>query len=91
MVDGAIVSWPGCTSVPVPVNCTEREGFAPLELNKRLPVIIPPDGGANETLKVTLWAAARMSGGLIPLKLNPAPPGVIWEIVRDEHQKFIKI
>jgi len=42
-------------------------------------------------LKVTLWAAARMSGGLIPLKLNPAPPGVIWEIVRAEPPEFVTV
>ena len=30
-----------------------------------------------------------MSGKVIPLKLNPAPLGVIWEIVRDVPPEFV--
>jgi hypothetical protein len=78
-VDGVTVNWPGIA--PVPVNGTESVGFEPLELIPRLPLTLPPACGAKETLKVMLCAAARVSGRVIPLKLNPVPPGVIWEIV----------
>jgi len=84
---GVSVNWPA--SAPVPVNGTESVGFDPVELIPRLPVILPPVCGAKETLKVTLCAAARVSGRLIPPKLNPVPLGVIWEIVTPEPPEFV--
>ena len=88
-VEGVIVNWPG--SAPVPVKGTESVGFELLELIARLPVTLPPACGAKETLKVTLCAAARVSGRLIPLSLNPAPLGVIWEIVTAEPPVFVTV
>jgi len=91
MAEGPTANWPASATVPVPVNETERTGFEPLELIARLPVALPPDCGANKTLNVTLWAAFRVSGRLIPLTLNPVPPGVIWEMVRAEPPEFVRV
>ena len=89
MVEGATASCPG--SVPVPVEGTEMAGFDPLELMRKLPEKLPADCGANEVLNVTLCAADNVSGRLIPLKLNPVPLGVIWEIVRGEPPEFVSV
>jgi hypothetical protein len=40
-------------------------------------------------LNVTLWAAASVSGRVIPLKLNPAPLGIICEIVSADPPEFV--
>jgi hypothetical protein len=40
-------------------------------------------------LNVTLCAAASVSGRVIPLKLNPPPLGVIWEIVTADPPEFV--
>jgi hypothetical protein len=42
-------------------------------------------------LNVTLCAAYSVRGRLIPLKLNPAPLGVIWEIVSAEPPEFVMV
>jgi len=73
---GVTVNCPD-TEVPVPVNETEELEFDPVEVMARVPVSLPADGGANEALKVTLCAGARVSGRLIPLTLNPVPVGLI--------------
>src|ERR1700722_463364 len=89
MVDGATANCPG--SVPVPLEGAETAGFDPLELMRKLPAALPADCGANEALNVTLCAADNVSGRLIPLKLNPVPLGVIWEIVRAEPPEFVSV
>jgi hypothetical protein len=83
------VSWPG--NDPVPFKGTESEGFEPVEVIPRLAVTAPPVDGAKETLKVTLCAAARVIGRVIPLKLKPVPLGVIWEIVSPEPPEFVRV
>jgi len=88
MLEGVTVNWPG--NVPVPERGTETPELALLVI-PRLPVALPPDVGAKATLKVTLCPAARLSGGVIPLKLNPVPPDVIWEMVNDEPPELVSV
>ena len=40
-------------------------------------------------MNVTLWAAPSVNGRVIPLKLNPAPLGVICEIVSADPPEFV--
>ena len=62
---------PGVT--PVPDRGMVRVGFEALEVMVRFPLALPADDGANETLKVALCPAVRVTGVVIPLKLNPEP------------------
>lgn len=55
------------------------------------PVTAPAAAGENVTLKVVLCPADNVNGRLIPLKLNPVPLGVIWEIVTPEPPVFVNV
>ena len=68
---GLAPSEPGVT--PVPDRGMVRVGFEALEVMVRLPLAVPADGGANDTLKVVLCPAVSVTGAVIPLKLNPEP------------------
>ena len=68
---GSAPSVPGAT--PVPDRGMVRVGFEALEVIVRFPLALPADDGANETLKVALCPAVRVTGVVIPLKLNPDP------------------
>jgi hypothetical protein len=48
---------------------------------ERLPVNVPAAVGANFTINVTLWPAARVIGRVIPVKVNPLPLIVACEMV----------
>ena len=50
-----------------------RVGLDAVEVMVTLPLAIAADVGANLTLKVVLWPAVRVSGVVIPLRLNPVP------------------
>jgi hypothetical protein len=88
MLEGVTVSWPG--SVPVPERDTDSPELA-LFVIPRLPVALPPDVGAKATLNVTLCPAARLRGGVMPLKLNSVPLALICEMVRDEPPEFVSV
>jgi hypothetical protein len=90
IVEGVTVNWP-VSSVPVPASGTERVGFEAVEITARLPEMLPAACGANETVKVTLCAAPRVSGRLIPLRLNPVPLGVIWEMVKGDPPELLRV
>jgi len=70
---------PGAT--PVPDTGMVRVGLDALEVRLTLPEALPAADGANETLKVVLWPAVRVSGTLVPLRLNPVPPAAACEMV----------
>ena len=72
MVVGVTASCP-TAAVPVPDKGMVRVGFEALEVIVRFPLALPADDGANETLKVALCPAVRVTGVVIPLKLNPEP------------------
>ena len=58
---------------PVPDNGMVRVGFDAVEVMVTLPLALAADRGANLTLKVALWPAVRVTGVVIPLRLNPVP------------------
>jgi len=68
---GLAPSVPGVT--PVPDNGMVSVGFDALDVMVALPMALPADDGANETLKVALCPAVSVTGVVIPLKLNPEP------------------
>ena len=72
MVVGLTASCP-TAAVPVPDRGMVRVGFEALDVMVRLPLATPADDGVNETLKVALCPAVRVTGAVIPLKLNPEP------------------
>ena len=54
-------------------------GFEAFELIVTVPVAVPVEVGANLTVYVALWPAARVKDELIPLRVNPAPLIVTFE------------
>lgn len=50
-----------------------RVGFDALDVTVRLPLALPADDGANDTLNVVLCPAVSVTGVVIPVKLNPDP------------------
>ena len=68
---GLAPSVPGVT--PVPDKGMVRVGFEAFDVMVTLPLALPADDGANETLKVALCPAVRVTGVVIPLKLKPEP------------------
>ena len=64
-------SAPG--AIPVPDKGTVRVGFGAFEVIVTVPLTLPADAGANVTLKAALCPAVRVTGVVIPLKLNPVP------------------
>lgn len=61
------------TARPVPVNGTFSVGFDAVEVMVTSPLTAPAVVGVNSTLKLALCPGVRVTGALIPLKLNPAP------------------
>jgi hypothetical protein len=55
------------------------------------PVTAPLVCGAKATLKLVLWPAARVSGRVIPLRLNPAPVAEACEMVTLEPPELVKV
>jgi hypothetical protein len=70
-LDGLGDKSPG--EIPVPDNAMLRVGLEALEVMVMLPLALAAEVGANETLKVVLWPAVRVSGVEIPLRVNPLP------------------
>jgi hypothetical protein len=57
-------------------------GFEPLEVMLTLPLTAPLAVEEKRTVKDVLWPAVRVTGGVSPLRLKPAPLAVAAEIVR---------
>jgi hypothetical protein len=72
MLVGVTASCP-TAAVPVPDKGMVRVGFEALDVMVTLPLALPADDGANETLNVVLCPAMSVTGVVIPLKLNPEP------------------
>lgn len=60
-------------AVPVAVKGMFNVGFDAFEVIATLPLTAPAAVGVNNTLKLALWPAVRVTGALIPLTLNPVP------------------
>ena len=72
MVVGLTANCP-TAAVPLPDKGIVSVGFEALDVTVRFPLALPADDGVNETLKVALCPAVRVTGVVIPVKLNPAP------------------
>jgi hypothetical protein len=59
--------------MPVPDSGIAKVGLEALEVIVTLPVAVPADVGLNETVKLALCPAVKVSGAVIPLRLNPVP------------------
>ena len=68
---GLDVSAPAAT--PVPENEIFNVGFDAVEVMVIVPLAAPAVVGANETLKVALWPEVKVTGAVIPVRLNPEP------------------
>jgi len=68
---GFDASAPG--AVPVPVKGIVSVGFDAFEVMATLPLTAPAAVGANNTLKLALWPAVRVTGAVMPLTLNHVP------------------
>jgi hypothetical protein len=65
---------------PVPESATTSGEFVALLTTVTLPARLPAIAGANVTLKEVDWPAARLSGRVIPLVLNPVPVALTCEM-----------
>ena len=59
-------------------------------INERVPLALPLDFGAKVVVMLTAWPGASVNGMLRPLKLNPVPDTVAWEIVRLEFPVLLR-
>ena len=83
------VNWPAET--PVPDSAIVRSGFQPSETTAIPPLALPPTSGVKRTLKVTLCPLFRLKGRFKPLKLNPAPVTMTWEIGTVESPALVNV
>ncbi len=88
MLVGSAPKPPGVT--PVPDRGIVRDGFEALEMMLMLPLALPADDGLNKTVKTVLCPAERVTGVVIPLRVNP-PLTVTWEIVTLDPPVFVKV
>jgi len=58
---------------PVPDKAMVRAGFEAFEMILTLPLALAADVGVKVTVKVAVSPAVRVTGALIPLRLNAAP------------------
>jgi hypothetical protein len=86
---GVAVSAPNGT--PVPLRGTDKLGFDAFEVMDTLPVTLPVDEGESVTLNDMLCPGAKVSGALIPDKLNPVPLTVAAEIVAFKPPVFFTV
>lgn len=70
----------GVAVVPKPPSEIVKDGFDALLAIWILPAALPPIVGANATVKEILPPAFTVAGPFKPLRLNPAPEAVAWEI-----------
>jgi len=67
-------------AAPVPESARTSGEFVALLTTVTLPARPPAEAGANVALKEVDWPAARFSGSVIPLVLNPVPLALTCEM-----------
>lgn len=77
--------------IPVPESEMLSVGFEPLSARVTPPFTNPLDCGANVTANVALCPGASAVGSVNPLRLNPLPVAVAWEIVRLEPPALVRV
>jgi hypothetical protein len=68
-----------------------RLGLAPLEVTLMLPLATPVVVGANSTLNDVLCPAFKVTGTVMPLRLNPLPLAVAAEMVRVDPPELVSV
>jgi hypothetical protein len=86
---GVAVSVAGLTAVPL--NATVRPGFEAFEVTEILPLKLFADEGVKVTLNDALCPDDKVSGVLIPDRLNPLPLAVAAEIVMLDPPVFFSV
>lgn len=81
-----MLSWPG--NAPLADRGIDTLPFAALDIIDRLPLAVPTDCGANNTRKLALCPGLNVTGGLMPVTLNPAPFAEIWDTVKADPPAF---
>jgi hypothetical protein len=76
---------------PVPDSGIVSVGFDAVEVIVTFPLVAPVDAGVNDTLKVALCPAARVTGTVSPLKLKPVPLTPACEIVTLKPPVFVTV
>src|SRR5579863_8894267 len=71
MLVGLEVSVPA--AAPVPESEMFSVGFDAVEVMVIVPLVAPATVGENDELKVALCPAVKVTGAVIPDRLNPAP------------------
>ena len=69
-----------CGCVPVPLKEIVAGELVALLTTVTLPARLPVEVGAKLTLKDVDWPAARLSGSVIPLVVNPVPLALTCEM-----------
>ena len=77
--------------VPVPERAMPREGLLASEVRVNVPLAVPAEDGAKDTLKVTLCPADRVVGKESPVTLNAAELELAPEIVTLEPPEFVTV
>lgn len=77
---GETVNCP-VTLAPEPDILMLKVAFDAFEVMVMLPLVFPAEAGANVTVKVVLWLAAKVSGAVMPLSVNPVPLMLTLEIM----------
>jgi hypothetical protein len=65
--------------------------FVALLVTVTLPDTPPAVVGVKTTLRVAVWPAVKVSGGVRPLELKPEPEVVIWEILTLELPVLVSV
>jgi hypothetical protein len=86
---GEIPNWPPLT--PDPDSGTVIVKFEGLQLNDKLPLALPADLGVKVTFRVKLCPGVSVSGSDNPVKPNPAPVTVAWEMVSFEFAELVSV
>jgi hypothetical protein len=71
----------GVELVPKPPSEIIKDGFDALLVIWTLPEALPAIVGANTTVKEMFPPAFTVAGTFKPLRLNPAPEAVAWEMI----------
>ena len=77
--------------IPLPARAMVKVGFEAFETTAIDPLALPTTFGVKRILKVTLCPLLRLKGKFKPLKPNPAPVTVAFEIVTVELPEFVNV
>jgi hypothetical protein len=69
--------------IPLPDRGMVRVGFEALDVIVTLPLALPAADGLNETLKFALCPDVRVSGAVIPLRVNPLLTAILEIVTLD--------